>query len=120
MVPAVHTRFETGIPYRTQRMAFTLADVGAGQEAAVEPRAQAVVLQDRCARDLAQKAWAQYAQNGATGMVWPEAEQEARLRFDRFQRPKQVRHTFPRTAPGVHVDLECDAGHLATARVRWL
>ena len=103
--------FVAGVTRRAHRIGADAADVGGGQEDAVEQRAQAVVLEHGGALDLGEKARPKGATQGPAGVVGTEAEQEGRRGGSATERAQQPGYAFTRAAQGVDVDLERDPRH---------
>jgi hypothetical protein len=110
VVPGVQPHLVPGGLHRRQRGTAALADLRGGQQGAVEGGAPAVHAGGVGAQHLGQKAApAEDAQHGASGVVRPEGEEEARPDPRRRQVLEQRRHSVAGAAEGVDVDLERDA-----------
>src|SRR5450830_1224794 len=108
MVPGMDAYFETCIAGAAHDLGAALADVGAGQQRAVEQGLEAVVLQHRGARHLFHETRTERARDCAPGVVRPEAEQKGGAGVVLFQHLDQPRHAFARAAVGVDVDFESE------------
>jgi hypothetical protein len=106
VIPGVHAALEARIAGLQHRAASAHADVGPGQQRAVEQRAQPVVLEHRGARHLSHESAPEHPTQGAAGVVGPEAEQEGGARLLATQQFDQSRHALEGAAKGVDVDLE--------------
>ena len=96
---------------RTQLVPAGTADMRSREQRTVEERAQSVMLEDRCARDLGQESGTEDAPQRPAGMVRTDAEEKRGLcaRFD--EKACQIRHPLPRSAQRIHVDFQCEPRH---------
>ena len=74
MVPGVNTAFVAGAGDGAHFCGGLLADIGAGQQHTVRQCFEAVMFNDRGARNLFQKAGTKYPAQCAAGVVFAEAE----------------------------------------------
>src|SRR5450759_2402058 len=112
MVITVDADFKTGRAYHAQNVRAFLADIRRGQQRAIQQSLDAVVLHHGGARYLAEKAGAEYALDGAPGVIRAEREEKSGLRVIALQYFNQTRHAFARSAIGVHIDLEGELFHI--------
>ncbi|MNT78436.1 hypothetical protein D3C72_2176740 [compost metagenome] len=97
---------ETGIAHGAQLRRALLADIGSRQQGAVHQCFQAVVLDYRRARYLAEKAGPQGAPQGPARMVGAQREQKGGLGLVRGQHAHQIAHAFTGAAIGIDVDFQ--------------
>ena len=116
VVPGVDAGLEAVAAHRAHQRRLARADVRAGQQRAVEQRADSVVLDHRGARHLLQEPAPEHAPDRASGVVGPEAEQEGGSRCVALEQPQQWRDPLARAAPGVDVDLQRERRHAAVSR----
>src|SRR6185436_5130339 len=82
------------------------ADVGPGQERAIEQRAQAVVPQHRSPRDFRKEAFPEDPFHGPPGVVGPQTEEEGGAGAVALEQLDQAGHAVAGSAPGVDVHLQ--------------
>ena len=102
--------------------AATLPMSGAGQEQAVQQRAQAVVLETTDVRETLDRKPGRKTRRSAQP-VWsgPRLKRKVARTFGALEQAKQPRHAFLRAAQRVDVDLQCDmrhGGHALSGRSR--
>ena len=81
------------------------ADIGTGQQRAVQKCGKTIVGDNGRARHLFQEARSENALDGTPGVVGPEAKKESGVRIVPFEQFKQARYTFACSAQGIDIDL---------------
>jgi hypothetical protein len=102
----VDADFEAFIARPPHDVARAPADVGAGEQRAVEQRLDPIVANDRGALNLLEEPRAENPPDRPAGVIGAHAEQKRRSSIVPAQNVEQAQHTLARTAERVDVDFE--------------
>ena len=116
MVMAMDADFKSIVAHLTHDGRTGAADVGAGQQRSIQQGLDTVMFQHRSTRHLAQETGAEYAPDGAPGMIRAQREKESGLGLMALECLHQTWHTFMSAAIGINVDFQSEQGHIESAQ----